>query len=70
MPDELIVHSDHEVIERLSYLREIAGTQQHADLIVACVDRLRLFGLSKQVDTLESALHGLVRTATTERGAA
>ncbi|MGW6207028.1 glycosyltransferase family protein [Streptomyces sp. NPDC055089] len=70
VPDDLIVHSGRDVIERLSYLREIAGTQQHADLIAACVDRLRLFGLSKQVDTLESVLHGLVRPGTTERGGA
>ncbi|MGW7362685.1 glycosyltransferase family protein [Streptomyces sp. NPDC054841] len=70
VPDELVVRSGRDVIERLSHLREIAGTQQHADLIGACVDRLRLFGLSKQVDTLESLLHGLVRPGTTERGAA
>ncbi|WP_457517115.1 hypothetical protein [Streptomyces sp. TE33382] len=57
------------MIERLSYLREIAGTQQHADLIAACVDRLRLFGLSKQVNTLESFLHELVQATATERGA-
>ncbi|MFI1721891.1 hypothetical protein [Streptomyces sp. NPDC020489] len=70
VPEELIVRSGRDVIERLSYLREIAGTQQHADLIAACVDRLRLFGLNKQVDNLESALHGLVQTTATERGAA
>ncbi|MGQ4415594.1 hypothetical protein ACN6LA_000155 [Streptomyces sp. SAS_269] len=70
VPEELIVRSGRDVIERLSYLREIASTQQHADLIAACVDRLRLFGLNKQVDTLESALHGLVQTTATGRGAA
>ncbi|MFF1894009.1 hypothetical protein [Streptomyces sp. NPDC058206] len=70
VPDELLVHSGRDVIERLSILREIAGTQQHADLIAGCVDRLRLFGLSKQINTLESVLHGLVRPGTTERGAA
>ncbi|MFF4453757.1 hypothetical protein [Streptomyces goshikiensis] len=70
VPEELVVRSGRDVIERLSYLREIAGTQQHADLIAACVDRLRLFGLSKQVDTLESVLHGLVQATATKRGAA
>ncbi|MEU6341878.1 hypothetical protein ABZ883_13130 [Streptomyces sp. NPDC046977] len=70
VPEELIVHSGRDVIERLSYLRQVAGTQQHAELIAACVDRLRLFGLSKQVDTLESVLQGLVGTTATERGAA
>ncbi len=70
VPDELIVRSGRDVIERLSHLREIAGTQQHTDLIAACVDRLGVFGLSKQVDALEAVLHGLVRPGTTERGAA
>lgn len=70
VPGELIVSSGRDVIERLSYLREIAGTQQHADLIATCVDRLHVFDLSKQVDTLESVLDGLVRPSATERGAA
>ncbi|GGU55914.1 hypothetical protein GCM10010211_20930 [Streptomyces albospinus] len=70
VPAELVVRSGSDVLEHLSYLREIAGTQQHADLIAACVDRLRLFGLSKQVDTLESVLHRLVQATATERGAA
>ncbi|MCF2434354.1 hypothetical protein LV779_02995 [Streptomyces thinghirensis] len=59
-----------DVLERLSYLSEIAGTEQHAALSAACVDRLRLFGLCKQVNTLESVLHGLLQTTVTERGAA
>lgn len=69
VPEELIVHSGRDVIERLSYLREIAGTQQHAELIATCIDRLYLFGLSKQVDALESALNGLLETTATEQGA-
>ncbi|MCX4993407.1 hypothetical protein [Streptomyces sp. NBC_00568] len=64
------MRSGSDVIKRLSYLREIAGTQQHADLIAACVDRLRLFGQSKQVDTLECVLRSLVPATATERGAA
>ncbi|MEV0915720.1 hypothetical protein AB0I93_15825 [Streptomyces sp. NPDC049967] len=70
VPKELVVRSGSDVVERLSYLREIVGTQQHADLIAACVDRLHLFGLSKQADTLESVLHGLLQATATERGAA
>ncbi|MCV2458273.1 hypothetical protein OEB94_03105 [Streptomyces sp. ICN988] len=70
VPKELVVRSGREVIERLSYLREIAGTEQHVDLIAACVERLLLFGLSKQVDTLESVLHGLLPATSTELGAA
>ncbi|MFI6951653.1 hypothetical protein [Streptomyces sp. NPDC050422] len=70
VPKELVVRSGSDVLERLSYLREIAGTEQHAALIAACVDRLRLFGLSKQVNTLESVLRGLLQATATERGAA
>jgi hypothetical protein len=70
VPEELIVSSGQDVIERLTYLRGIAGTPQHTVLIAACVDRLRLFGLNRQVDTLESLLHGLVRPKVTERGVA
>ncbi|MFG2651237.1 hypothetical protein [Streptomyces sp. NPDC048436] len=70
VPDELIVRSGREVIERLSLLRSMAGTQRHVDLIAACLDRLRLFGLSGQVDALESVLHQLVRPTATKRGAA
>jgi hypothetical protein len=70
VPKELVVRSGSDVLERLSYLSEIAGTEQHAALIAACVDLLRLFGLCKQVNTLESVLHGLLQTTATERGAA
>ncbi|MFI5756235.1 hypothetical protein [Streptomyces sp. NPDC051569] len=70
VPNELIVRSGRDVIERLAYLRDIAGTRQHADLIAACVDRLRLFSLNRQVNTLEDVLHTLVRTPATGRGAA
>ncbi len=70
VPKELVVRSGDDVLERLSYLREIAGTEQHAALIAACVNRLRLFGLCKQVNTLESVLHGLLQATATERGAA
>ncbi|MFB8124411.1 hypothetical protein ACFVG1_00470 [Streptomyces bacillaris] len=70
VPKELVVRSGSDVLERLSYLREIAGTEQHAALIATCVDRLRLFCLCKQVNTLESVLHGLLQTTATERGAA
>ncbi len=69
MPTELIVASGQEVIERLALLQKIAGSQQHADLIRACLDRLDLFRLSRQVDALESVLATFTRGAD-ERGAA
>lgn len=69
VPAELIVSSGREVIERLAFLRQIAGSQQHADLIAACLDQLDLFGLSRQVDALETVLNTLVAPSA-ERGAA
>ncbi|WP_236242340.1 hypothetical protein [Streptomyces sp. CC228A] len=70
VPAELIVRSGQEVFERLSYLQRIAGTQQHADLIAACLDRLDLFRLSRQVVALEAALDTAVNPVAAERGAA
>ncbi|MER6691414.1 hypothetical protein [Streptomyces minutiscleroticus] len=64
------MRSGQEVIERLSYLRQIAGTQQHADLIAACLDRLDLFRLSRQVAALEAVLDTVVGPVSVERGAA
>ncbi|MFF9016645.1 hypothetical protein ACF09C_27200 [Streptomyces sp. NPDC014870] len=70
VPADLIVRSGQEVIERLSYLRQIAGTQEHADLIGACLDRLDLFRLSRQVTALEAVLNTAVDPVAAERGAA
>ncbi|MGI5479302.1 glycosyltransferase family protein [Streptomyces lavendofoliae] len=70
VPKELIVSSSSEVIERLSHLQRIAGTQQHADLIAACLDRLDLFRLSRQVEALEAVLDAAVGPVAVERGAA
>ncbi|GGY07368.1 hypothetical protein GCM10010358_70650 [Streptomyces minutiscleroticus] len=64
------MRSGQEVIERLSYLRQIAGTQQHADLIAACLDRLDLFRLSRQVAALEAVLDTVVGPVSVERRAA
>ncbi|WP_176743508.1 glycosyltransferase family protein [Streptomyces agglomeratus] len=69
VPNELIVSSSSEVVERLAHLQRIAGTQQHADLIAACLDRLDLFRLSRQVDVLEAVLDAAASRVAVERGA-
>ncbi|GAA4935965.1 hypothetical protein GCM10023224_15960 [Streptomonospora halophila] len=69
VPDELIVHSGHDVIDRLSHLRAIAGTAQHASLIAACLDRLKQFSLSTQLENLDRVLHELIPSTTADRGA-
>ncbi|MFF7777060.1 hypothetical protein ACFZCG_21855 [Streptomyces tanashiensis] len=70
VPKELIVSSSSEVIERLTHLQRIAGTQQHANLIATCLDRLDLFRLSRQVDALEAVLDTAAGPVAVERGAA
>ncbi|MDK9494340.1 hypothetical protein QEZ40_000212 [Streptomyces katrae] len=70
VPDKLIVSSGSEVVERLNHFQRIAGTQQHADLIAACLDSLNLFRLSRQADALESVLATIAGPVSVERGAA
>jgi len=60
VPRPLIVRSADDVLERTTWLRSIEGTAEHAELIAACLDRLELFRLSAQADTLDALLrhHG------------
>jgi hypothetical protein len=60
VPGELIIGDGEEAVRKIAHLREIAGTQQHADLIRLCLDRLELFRLSRQADALDSILTALV----------
>ncbi|MFI0743278.1 hypothetical protein ACH4PU_35175 [Streptomyces sp. NPDC021100] len=69
VPEELIIGSGGEVVERLLHLQEIVGTRQHADLIASCLDRLDLFRLSRQVDTLEAVLETATGSDTVDRRA-
>ncbi len=70
VPAELIVSSGREVIERLTFLQKISGSQQHVDLIAACLDRLDLFRLSRQVDVLETVLNTITSPDVAARGVA
>ncbi|MFF4534303.1 hypothetical protein ACFY1P_34150 [Streptomyces sp. NPDC001407] len=63
VPEELVARSGGHVIRRITELKKIVGTRQHADLISACLDRLELFRLSRQVDTLETVLDSITSTA-------
>ncbi len=56
VPDQLIVHDGEQVLERLHWLRGIAGGDQHAELITACLRHLEQFRLTTQVDALERLL--------------
>ena len=46
VPDVLVVRSGEDVLERLVWLRSIAGSGEHAELLADCLRRLDLFRLS------------------------
>lgn len=56
-----------EVIARIEYLRAIAGTPAHAELLAACLRLLGLFRLSRQLTTLNRILDHLMTDATPAR---
>ncbi|MFF4835161.1 hypothetical protein [Streptomyces sp. NPDC001315] len=70
VPSELIAASGEEVVERIAYLRRIAGTRRHAELIAACLEGLDLFRLSRQVDALEAVFGTVLRPAPAAHGVA
>ncbi|GHJ35421.1 hypothetical protein Sm713_10300 [Streptomyces sp. TS71-3] len=60
VPKALMIKDGNDAIRKIAHLQEIAGTQRHADLIRLCLDRLELFRLSRQADTLDTLLTALV----------
>jgi hypothetical protein len=44
------------VVAKLTYLKRIAGTSEHAELINACLQPLGLFRVSRQLDVLDKLL--------------
>lgn len=56
VPPELVVRDGAEVIGAIQRLNASAGTGEHADLIAACVERLSVFRLSRQLAQLQSLL--------------
>lgn len=70
VPENLVVKNSGHVIRRIRDLQKIAGSPQHAELIAACLERLGLFRLSRQVDALETVLDTVTGAAEAQRGAA
>jgi hypothetical protein len=68
VPAGLVVADGAAVIEQVTRLRGIAGTGEHARLIAACLARLELFRLSRQVTVLDAVLDQI--TARPARGGA
>ncbi|MFC0530825.1 hypothetical protein [Phytohabitans kaempferiae] len=58
-PHELRVEDGRDVIEKLAWLRSIAGSGEHADLIAACLGYLEPFRCSAQVAIAVKLLEGL-----------
>jgi hypothetical protein len=48
-----------QVIDRIAHAQVIAGTDEHAELIGACLDRVSVFRLSRQITTLDHILQNL-----------
>ncbi|GFE17901.1 hypothetical protein Sgleb_59480 [Streptomyces glebosus] len=70
VPEDLMVRSGDQVIQRIEALQKIAGSHQHAELISECIGRLELFRLSHQVDALETVLEVATAAASPRQGAA
>ncbi|WP_433235589.1 glycosyltransferase family protein [Streptosporangium sp. CA-135522] len=60
VPNELIISDGDDAIAAVHRLHAVAGTGQHADLIAACLAKLEVFRLSRQLRTLEAILTELV----------
>jgi hypothetical protein len=58
-PDELIVTDGEDVITQVYRLLYDVGSVEHADLIAACLAKLDVFRLSRQLRTLETILSDL-----------
>lgn len=69
VPRALHVRSGAEVIDKLRWLRALAGTPQHADLIAACLQHLDPFRLSAQIAELQRILHELANATPVEGNA-
>jgi hypothetical protein len=65
VPDLLIVRDAADVVDRLAWLRSIAGSDQHAALIADCLLHLDIFRLSAQVAHLDAVLRELTEQACT-----
>ncbi|MEU8203394.1 hypothetical protein [Streptosporangium sp. NPDC049046] len=59
MPSALHVADRHEVVERIEWLRSIAGTSEHAELIDACLRYLKPMRVSHQVAALDRIITDL-----------
>jgi hypothetical protein len=60
-PPQLHVTDGATAARTIAHLNTIAGTHEHADLLAACLERLNLFRLSRQVEVVDWQLSRLAR---------
>lgn len=58
-PSALHVRDADDVIDKITWIKRISGTAEHADLIRACLDLLNPYRTSQQVAVLLAALRDL-----------
>jgi hypothetical protein len=58
-PPALHVATGTEAADRITELRRITGTSQHARLIADCIGKLDIFRLSRQISTIDDILRRL-----------
>ncbi|RJL22029.1 hypothetical protein D5H75_36110 [Bailinhaonella thermotolerans] len=58
VPRGLQVNDGHEVIEKVMALTRACGSDTHSELIADCLQRLDVFRISRQLDTLTALLGG------------
>ncbi|MFC7530144.1 hypothetical protein [Actinoplanes sp. GCM10030250] len=61
-PKSLHVRDAAELVDRIRWIESIAGTDEHASLIRACLDLLDPYRISRQAAVLLAALHDLAGT--------
>lgn len=61
-PKSLHVRDAAELVDRIRWIASIAGTDEHAGLIRACLDLLDPYRVSRQAAVLLAALHDLAGT--------
>ncbi|WP_436528411.1 hypothetical protein [Actinoplanes sp. HUAS TT8] len=61
-PKILHVRDAAELVDRIRWIEDIAGTDEHADVIRACLDLLEPYRVSRQAAVLLAALHDLAGT--------
>ncbi|CAG7651250.1 glycosyltransferase family protein [Actinacidiphila bryophytorum] len=54
VPRSLIVRDGDDVARHVETLRALAGSREHVELLAACLERLDVFRLSRQVEALDS----------------